>query len=425
MEVGKQVGEEFEIPLESEEGEVFLGRDPFCKVRLYDPQLSRRHCRLTYDGTRVIIKDLGSKNGTKVNGRQISRKTQLRHGDHVNVGSSRLVVKYPESAQPRKGLSPLWHPKTQEEQLAERVGELEGEEFAGYEVEGKLWDGDMTVIYRARKPGQEEAAALKIMRPIPKPTVEQVNRFLRGARSASQLTHRRLVRMLEFGQHMGIAFAAMEFVPGTNLQLLLKEGDRPMKPLAALKMVGQICEALQYVYGQRFVLRSVRPENVLVLKGAEIKLTDYDLLKQLPNVPQEEREITRVIDREVFVEPSFAAPELIAYPLTVDQRADVFGAGACLYYMVTLVPPFPTSILDDRLVQAFDRVVEDPASHNPNMPDVVRDVILKAMSSDPRERYEAPWEMIDALQEAQEAIEAPEQEGGEQGGDESGADGPG
>ena len=74
--------------------------------------------------------------------------------------------------------------------------------------------------------------------------------------------------------------------------------------------------------------------------------------------------------------------------------------------MVTLVPPFPKSIPDDRLVQAFDRVVEDPGSHNPNVPDPVRDVILKSMSSDPRERYQAPWEMIDALQEAREAASA-------------------
>ena len=404
IEVGKQVGAEFEIPLKSEEGDIFLGRDPFCKVRLFDLQLSRRHCRLSYDGQRVLIKDLDSKNGTKVNGRRIRKVTELSHGDHIGVGSSRLVLKHPGAVTERKGLSPVWRHKSEAELLAEQAGNLVGQQFADLQVEEKLWDGELATIYRVRKAQEETPLALKILRPDAGPSIEQQNRFLRGARLASRLNYPALVKMLQFGQHMEISYSVMEFVHGTNLERLVEEAGRPMRLEAALAVTRQMLDALQHVYEQRCVMRLVRPDNVLVLKGSRIKLADFDLLKQLPD--EAAREVTRVIERGIFADPPFAAPELISNPLVADQRTDVFGAAACLHFMLTRAAPFPKTLPGDDPVKAFDRPPPDTGRLNPKVPEAIGDVIRKGLAPMADERYATARDMLAAIDdEAHEALQ--------------------
>ncbi len=401
VEVGKQIGAEFEIPPESEAGGILLGRDPFCAIRLFDAQLSRRHCRLTFDGTRIFIKDLRSRNGTKVKGRQIRRKTQLRDGDHINVGGCRLVLKYGEPPKPREGLVARMLPKTPAEQLAEKIDNLEGEQFAGYQVEEKIWQSSLTIIYRASRPEKEARAALKIVRPDARAPAEQKNRFLRGAKNARELDHPHLVRALESGEHLEIPYLAMEYVEGNNLQAMLEQTGQPMKVDPALNMTRQVLAALQHVYEHEFVMRSVRPDNIIVTRELDIKMADYELLKHLPR--EGPQEATRVMNGGLLVEPSFAAPEFVAYPVETDQRADVFGAGACLFYMLTLAPPFGSTLPDGKPSRAFERILRDPRELNPHTPRSVSEIILKSMSEKPDDRYQTPQEMLAALQQAQQS----------------------
>lgn len=98
---GKGVGQEFEIP----EGKPsWIGRDPFCVVRLKDPEISRRHCELFNDKDKVIIKDLGSRNGTLVNSRRLRHSIELKDKDIIQVGSTQLQARI--SAAPRSAAAP-------------------------------------------------------------------------------------------------------------------------------------------------------------------------------------------------------------------------------------------------------------------------------------------------------------------------------
>ena len=99
VEEGEQAGSEFEMPPESEAGQVVLGRHKSCTVKLRGGGLSRQHCSLRYDGHRLFIEDLGSTNGTKVNDFYVSEKTELHEGDRIAVGTVCLVVKFPEPDQ--------------------------------------------------------------------------------------------------------------------------------------------------------------------------------------------------------------------------------------------------------------------------------------------------------------------------------------
>lgn len=402
MTVGVKVGEEFEVP-PAEEGAFLVGRDTLCDLRLADTQLSRRHCRFTFEGGFVYLQDLKSKNGTRVNGKRARRRVHLRHGDRIQIGSTELRVKYATSEESVRrtdkdaadALSPV-------RQLARRIASLEEENFAGLHLDVRIWEGEDSCTFRAHDPASDQPVALKFLKPDVGGTAEQKTRFLRGAKEAAGLDQPHLIKVLRSGTYEEIAYTVMEYVEGSNLQRLLTKAGVPMKPHGAVAICRQMLSALQHIYEKGLVLRSVQPDNVIVVPGFGAKLADYDLLKHLPG--EHEKQVTSILDDDIVVDPQFAAPELIARPFLADQRADVFGAGATLYYMLTLSAPFPATLPADRPAHAFKRELPDPGSINPKAPAAISDVIRKAMAGYVDKRYQTPKEMATALNEATKGL---------------------
>lgn len=396
VEVGRQVNFEYEVPPTEEEEAVWLGRGAFCQIRITDPQLSRRHCQFTFQEGRFFVEDLGSRNGTRVNDEPIRGKVQIQHEDRVTVGSHQLVVIYPSASSERKvSLAELGTQEEEQEAYRKVVG-LKGSEFAGYLLEDIIFEGDVSVIFRGRDPKAEAPVAVKILKPLSKVTVEDQNRFIRGAKHSATLRHPNFVRVYKGGRFEDWFFVAMEYVRGRNLQDVVERKGEPLDVGTAVRIAGQVLDALQHAYEQDIVFRAVRPDNVIVCKGLQVKLTDFDLVKPLAG--RQDAQVTRVMDGSLSVDPSFAAPELIAYPVVADQKADVFGAGAVLYYMLCARAPFGAMLPADKLSSAFDRVVEHAHDVNPAIPEVLCEVIRQAMSD--YERYNTPAEMRQALDEA-------------------------
>lgn len=449
VEEGEQAGSEFEIPPEAEAGQVVLGRHKSCTIKLRGGGLSRQHCSLRYDGQRLLIEDLGSTNGTKVNDLYVSEKTELKEGDRITIGTVCLVVKYPEpdqeetpapqpaeeaspaeesppaaetqpaaealpatEMQPAVAPQPVEEPEpapvaeTPEQPAAAETGdEMEVDEIDGYKLEEHIWNGAVTSIYRVRQLDNDAVVALKIIRPDAGATAEQQRRFVRGAKEALGLDHPNLVKVLKTSSYMELPYLISEYVEGGNLQHFLEKGGRPIRVSGALQIVAQLLAALQYLYEQSLVMRCVRPDNIIVTEGLNIKMTDYDLLKRLPSWEGEKEEITQTMDSGDFIDHRFAAPELIGYPAVADQRADVFGAGACLYFLLTLTPPFPESSPGYKPAHAFKRTIEDPIALNPKIPERVGKIIRKSMSEYLDKRYQTPAKMLKSIERAQKELQ--------------------
>jgi len=396
VEVGRQVNFEYEIPPTQENGGLWLGRGAFCQIRIADPQLSRRHCQFTFEDGRLFVQDLGSRNGTRVNGELIRDKTLLRDGDRVIVGSHELVVVYPAASSERKVDLAELGTREAEERAYREVAALKGSELAGYALEEILFNGSVSVIFRAKDIERGIPAAVKVLKKLESVTIEDQNRFIRGAKHSATLRHPNIVRVFKGGRAGDWLFIAMELVRGRNLHDVIERRGSPLKLRVALMIADQVLDALQHAYEQEIVLRSVRPDNVIVTEGARVKLTDFDLVKPLSG--RQEAQVTRVMDGSLSVDPSFAAPELIAYPAVADQKADIFGAGAVLYYMLCAKPPFGKMLPKDKLSSAFDRALQDPRELNPAVPESICAVIRQSMSD--YERYNSPAEMRQALDEA-------------------------
>lgn len=402
---GDDTGRRFEIPTGERGESLEIGRSRDCDVRLRDALVSRHHCRISREDDKLTVRDLGSKNGTRVNGELIAEEVTLEDGDRLEVGSVQIQVQFPASGEdtrvsPSRTSPEQIEPPVREEQTGEVDPRL-GTVFAGYVLKGIQHEGHRSCVYRVRPEDSnqnDELLALKLLRRDRKPDRMLQERFLRGGRAASHLKHPNMVRMVRAGRWKGEPYQAMELVDGPNLQLHMKGRSEPMEAEQAFIIARQILSALEYVYREGYVLRSVQPDNILVTDRLHAKLTDYDLLKKLPREP--DHGITEMPDVSGAKDTRFAAPELISRPLMADQRCDVFGAGSILYYLLTLKPPFSSNDADLYPHRAFYRKLMPVRDINPRVPSEMATVVEKALSNYLDDRWQTPDEMLQELEDA-------------------------
>lgn len=391
---GKGRGREFEIPETAEARPVDVGRAAFCNVSLADLQMSRRHCQFLNEDGRLYVEDLGSTNGTKVNGRTIREKTRLGDGDEISVGSHVLTVEGDEEAG-------TGHEERQREHSLERerprwkLLDLEGKKYGALKVKEKLYEGPASVLYRVYHPKSDRVCTLRIVREDTGISVEHKNRYIRGAKYAGQVRHPNLIGIHRGGKHHGTFYVLTEYVEGQNLENMVRERSEPMEVKDALQVTSQVLAALQAVYEGGYVHRNVTPDNILVQEDLTVRLTDFELVEPLPD--GSESAITRVMESRIKVDPGFSSPDLIMHPVSCDQRSDLFGAGACLYFMLTRRAPFPGQLPAGDMSRLFKRRFTAPRKLNENVPSAVSTLLSTALAAHAEDRYREPADMKDQV----------------------------
>ena len=135
----------------------------------------------------------------------------------------------------------------------------------------------MGAVYKARQPALDRLVALKILPPQAAGGPGFAERFDREARALARLSHPNIVAVHEFGQAGGLPYFLMEFVDGLNLRQLEQAGQ--LSPAEALRIVPQICEALQFAHDAGIVHRDIKPENILLDKKGRVKIADFGIAK--------------------------------------------------------------------------------------------------------------------------------------------------
>ncbi|MFC1781824.1 serine/threonine-protein kinase [Planctomycetota bacterium] len=162
-------------------------------------------------------------------------------------------------------------------------GEL-AEQFAQLEIVELLGQGGMGAVYKARQRELDRLVALKILPPQVGTTEAFAERFTREARSLAKLNHPHIVTVHDFGRTAkGLYYFIMEFVDGTDLRQAIQSGS--IKPIEALAIVPQVCEALQYAHEEGIVHRDIKPENILLDKRGRVRIADFGLAKLLDKPP--------------------------------------------------------------------------------------------------------------------------------------------
>jgi serine/threonine protein kinase len=241
-------------------------------------------------------------------------------------------------------------------------------QFPQLEIIEHLGQGGMGVVYKARQRELNWLVAVKILPPSVGDDPAFAERFTREAQALALLNHPNIVQVYDFGRTDEFFYFVMEYVDGLNLRALIRDGK--LKPEEALKIVPQICEALQFAHDEGIVHRDIKPENILIDKKGRVKIADFGLAKLLGRAPEE---LSLTGTGQLMGTLGYMAPEQLQQAHSVDHRADIYSLGVVFYEMLTGQLP----------IGRFE-----PPSKRVHVDVRLDEIVLRSLESEPDRRYQ-------------------------------------
>jgi serine/threonine protein kinase len=282
------------------------------------------------------------------------------------------------------------------------MDKLIGEYLGRYHILEQLGEGGMATVYKAFDTRLEREVAIKIIIRSRQQSPEFLKRFDREAKALARLSHPNVAKVMDYGEHKGIPYLVMEYLPGGTLKSRL---GAPMAWASAARLLAPVASALGYAHERGIVHRDVKPSNILIAESGEPMLSDFGIAKIL-----ETEETWDVTGTGVGIgTPEYMAPEQ-GMGRVIDHRADVYALGIVLYELVTGRTPFHADTPLAVLLKQINDPVPAPGEFASNLPSGVEQVIFKALAKDPGDRYQSMREFEGALRRLAEgerhAIEA-------------------
>jgi len=257
---------------------------------------------------------------------------------------------------------------------------LTGTLFANrYRVTRKLGGGGMADVYLAEDQELGRRVAVKILHERYANDDQFVERFRREATHAAGLSHPNIVSIFDRGETNGSYFIVMEYVEGRTLKELIRSrGPCPIP--VAIAYTRQILSGLRYAHRNGVVHRDIKPHNVIVDPEGVVKVTDFGIARAGASQMTEEGAI---IGTAQYLSPEQArgAP--------VDQTSDLYSTGIVLYELLTAEVPFSGDTPVEIAMKHLSEVPNPPSAIRPEVPDDLDNVVLRALSKEPADRYQS------------------------------------
>ena len=246
--------------------------------------------------------------------------------------------------------------------------------FPELEIIELIGQGGMGFVFKVRQPKLDRIVALKLLPENLSRDPHFAERFNREARVLAKLSHPNIVAVFESGHRNPYYFFLMEYVDGLNLREAMQAGR--FSPKEALKLVPQICEALQFAHDQKVLHRDIKPENILLNEKGKIKIADFGIAKIAGQSDSQEITLTQTGLR--MGSPHYMAPEHFENPGEIDHRADIYSLGVVFYELLTGELP----------IGRFD-----PPSFNVPMDQTIDRIVLRALEKDRERRQKSADEL--------------------------------
>lgn len=260
-----------------------------------------------------------------------------------------------------------------------------------YKILEKVGTGGMASVYKAQDILLDRIVAVKVLHAKYGDDHDFVVRFRQEAQAAAKLSHPNIVNIYDVGYDENVHYIVMEFVRGETLkEYIEKHGHLPIN--TSIQIAFNIGEALENAHANGIVHCDIKPHNILVTETGRIKVADFGIARAVNSVENS--------DRTVLGSVHYFSPEQ-ASGGHIDERTDIYSLGVVMYEMMTGIVPFEG---DTAISIALKHVQDDiplPTKYNRRIPRLVEQVILKAMSKNPDDRFQSIGEMMSELRLSQ------------------------
>lgn len=379
-------GEFRAVDLGAIEDSMVIGRDrEVAAIVIPDSQVSRGHCEICNTPDGLVLADLGSRNGTWLNGHSIQREL-LHSNDEIVVGGTTIRIS-------GGGTS---------EQLAYQ---LLGQVVSGFKFEEIMGQGSYGTVYRGHQVALHREVAIKVLDPEHARDPEKLESFMLEARNAGRLNHPNVVQVHDVVNDGNANFLVMELMTGGSMSDKLRI-DGPVDEDVACGILIDIGHALAYAEVQRLVHRDVKPDNILVNAEGIFKLADLGIA-----APISDDGLAR--QSRAFGSAHYVAPEQ-ARGGAIDGRADIYGLGASLYQLISGQPMFEGSSRE--VVTAHLHQNPTPlADLRPEFSSAITTLVMQMISKDLDQRPSTGNELAQRAQEIINGLDDPTASAGSSG----------
>ena len=260
-----------------------------------------------------------------------------------------------------------------------------------YELNERIGEGGMAVVFRAKDKLLDRSVAIKILRPEYTKDLMFIESFRRESQLAASIVDPNIVNVYDVGKEGNIYYIVMELVEGEPLSEIIKR-EAPLDPRRAASITRQIASALSTAHKHQLIHRDVKPHNVLVTEGDVAKISDFGIaIKARPEDADSTEKKESVMGSIHYFSPEQARG---AY---VDERSDIYSLGIVLYEMLTGQVPFDGETAVDVALKHMNEPMVPPSRLNPDIPQDLEDIVMKATAKLQTARYASADDMITAL----------------------------
>lgn len=340
----------------SNSSQIIVGRDQRATLTVDDNSASRNHFKIYKKEKMFFIEDLGSRNGTIVDGVNIEHPTVLKLGACIQIGETIFVWSNAEKKQ----------------------DPLIGANLSGYFIEELLGKGGMGQVYLAKQLSLERSVALKILAPKLIRNEVFIQKFIEEARASAKLNHPNIVQVYDVAECEGKYFFSMEYAPGGSIQDIIS-GGRTLSIERAIECFKDTVSGLEFSEKKQIIHCDIKPDNLMIAEEGIIKIGDLGLAQSLDNKKEKE---------QLYGTPHYFAPERITGGV-VDHRSDIYSCGATFYRILTGTTPFKGRNSKEIIRAHVNQELTPPCEINPDIPKYLQDIIMKMMAKSPDDRYDS------------------------------------